>query len=1630
MLWALLGCLSGAYLRFVPVSLSQPDGSKPELFATGDEYYNWLHDKDGFTVKQNDAGWYVYLDRQDKDELVFTSWVAGRDNPAAKGLQPWTNLSPTRMGEIRKQASAQLRLSDSGRAPTSGTLNNLAIFIRFSDQSEYTQNISTYNAMFNGTTGNTMQSYFWEVSYNTLNIPTTYYPAPATTVISWQDSHPRAYYSPYSTSNTIGYNGDTERTDREFTLLVNAVNGVSAQVPTGLNLDGDGDGMVDNVCFIIQGGTDGWAELLWPHRWSIYDRSVYINSKRVYDFNFQLSDYLSTSGVGVLCHEMFHSLGAPDLYHYSYDGLVPVGPWDVMENDGNPPQHMSAYMKYRYGHWISEIPELTADGTYSLNALTSATNNCYKIASPNSGTEYFVVEYRRKTGTFENSLPGSGLLVYRVNPAYEGNADGPPDELYLYRPGGTTTVNGTVNSANYSAESGRTAINSTTNPTPFLTNGSAGGLNINTIGSAAGTTISFVLGNPIPGMPTCQISSPADGSGYDMNSTIPVNVTATDTDGTINNVRFYIDDVLKSTDSISPWTWNWNTAGYSAGSHIIKAIATDNSSNTATSIVTVTLLTPADEGFETGNFNAFAWNNSSAVPWTVQSSQKYSGTYAAKAGSIGNSASTTLSVTLNVTAAGDLSYFYKVSSESGYDYLRFYLDGVQQTQWAGEAGWAMQSHTVGTGLHTFAWTYSKDGSTTSGSDTAWLDHIIFPEFGAYYPPPRNLSAVGGDGFVNLSWQAPDGGVPTSYRIFKNGSELTTTTNLYYTDNAVTNGVNYSYYLTAVYSGGESDPTATVNATPNVVTSVTIGSGTSSTGTSAACPINVYYQSLHGQSVYTKAELNAAGATGPIQITQLGFNVTGLPTKVMPNFVVRMKHTTATNVAAWIDNSNLVTVYSGASYQPTATGWNMLNLTTPFTWNGTDNILVDTAFGLIGSYNASGIVQYTTVTSGYRYIRSDTVDQTSLFTGGSTATTRPNIKLTLAPLPTTPQISVSTISMAYGPVLLGSASTQSFSITNSGSGTLLGTITTPTGYTVALQGAKATSGIRDNGGKNSLPYSVGAGLSATFDLTFTPTEAIAYNGNVSISHNAEGAAKTIAVSGNGVVPLAVPFAEGFEAGMGGWILANGSQTNSWARGTATAHSGGYSLYVSNDGGTSNAYTLTSASVAHAYCNVSFPAGTESWKLRFAWKGQGEGTTTLYDYLRVYLAEDTVLPAAGTELSSGQLGTSYNLVADWQEVTLDIPAGVNGQNRRLVFSWRNDSSLGTLPPAAIDDIRIVPGSQSDAAVVIDNTVSVEPPAVTDPASNVINTSVEITGITATEGYALVITGYDSVEAPYENAGLDITITGLDFAGSTVAVGHDLGFIPLQISYRVGDGGSWNIVNNPGGWTASSVWLTLPSAKAEGDVYLAFPNSGENTLPVELSSFTAIINANSNVLLTWVTQSEDNCLGYHIFRNTTDGLDSAIDLQVLVQATNTSQQQVYAFEDTEIPGDGTYYYWLQSLEMDGGITYYGPISVLYSSGDGGSTPGIPLATELLNAYPNPFNPSTTIRYSVLLPGKMRMDIFNARGQKVRGFSAVHSQPGFYSIAWDGKDEQGRTAASGVYLYRMSIGDYHAVKRMVLSK
>lgn len=1013
-----------------------------------------------------------------------------------------------------------------------------------------------------------------------------------------------------------------------------------------------------------------------------------------------------------------------------------------------------------------------------------------------------------------------------------------------------------------------------------------------------------------PGLPVCTITSPASLSTILKGTTVSFNVTATDSDGSINRVDFYVDNVLKHTDYAAPYSWAWATSSEAVGQHILKAIAFDNVSNQTFAEVSVLLINQPNEGFESANFTAYPWTNNSTIPWTVQSSEKYAGTYAAKSGGITHSGTTTLSIALNVTQNDAISFYQKVSSESGYDFLRFFIDGVQQGEWSGTGVWTPQFYPVTAGLRTFSWTYSKDSADTAGSDCAWLDDIAFPPYAMYYAPPQNLAALGGNNVVNLSWSAPASGSPTGYMIYKNGSYLTTTTNLSYTDNAVTNGQSYQYYLIAAYTGGQSESTATVTATPNPVSYAEIGSGTATTTGSTASPINIYYKSLHGQSIYTKAELNAAGVFGPINITALGFYVVSRPNLALPNFLIRMKHTNDSNVANWQTSANLTTVYSSSSYLPTAGGYDMLTFSTPFIWNGIDNILVDTAFTMVATDTSSGTIRYNTLTNGYRYVRSDTASQTSIFTGGYTSTYRPNIRILVSEL-------------------------------------------------------------------------------ASVDI---------------------------------------PFAEGFENGLNNWEARNTGQTNYWMNGTATNHTGTRAVYITNNG-SNNAYTTNASSVTHLFRDVRFPSGTDSFKLRFVWKGQGEGASTFYDCLRVFLINPGDPLSAGTELSSGQLGNSYNLTDTWNEVTLDLPAGLNGLTRRLVFSWRNNASLGSQPPAAVDNIRIVLGNQSDAAVVIDDTVNITPPPVTIPGEGAVNLSLVITGLTEGTETVIVTTGYDSIDSPYENAGLDLVLSGAEFTGTTLNITHNLGFIPQQLAYRLGEG-AWNVVGNPGDWGTTTAYFSIPAAKAEGDLYIAFTNSSDGTLPLTLSAFQASIAYSGGVQLNWISATETGLLGYYLFRSETESLDNAALITELIPGSNTSTEQHYTYQDQEVLPSTQYYYWLQGVDLDGWVAYYGPISIVTDDSNGPGTPEIPLNTALIDNVPNPFNPETAIRYSVDAAAFVELEVYNSRGQLVRSHRASHHNAGYYTWYFDGRDEGGRELSSGVYYYRMTSDGQRFQRRMLLLK
>ena len=470
----------------LPVMRVQPSGDTLHCYVSGDEYFHRLHDADGYTIMLNpETGEYVYAFLQN-GVLVPTQYVPGQVNPAQVGITP--NLIPSDK-ELRRLH--QLWVVPEKYRPATpktigrnhGTMNNIVIFIRFANDVSFSSTSFTpiYNKFNDSTAGaSSMYNYFKKTSYNKLTVRTHFYPAPSgDVVLSYQDTHSRSYYQPYSATNPYGYVSDSDSRMREFALLENAVNWVNSNCPvdTSLNLDVDNDGLIDNVCFVVSGTYTGWSDLLWPHKWSLYDRYVYINNKRVYTFNFQLAGsgehYF---GVSTLCHEMTHTLGCPDIYHYNnYTNVSPGGSWDLMNSNQTPPQQTNSLFKYLYLNWFDSIPELTVAGTYTMQSLASGANHAYRIASANR-QQWYILEYRNPSDTFDSSIPGRGMLIWRYNESRDAdNADfdffDTPHELWLFRPNSAVdTINGTVAGAVFGVY-GRTEFDSTSNPHPYLSGG-------------------------------------------------------------------------------------------------------------------------------------------------------------------------------------------------------------------------------------------------------------------------------------------------------------------------------------------------------------------------------------------------------------------------------------------------------------------------------------------------------------------------------------------------------------------------------------------------------------------------------------------------------------------------------------------------------------------------------------------------------------------------------------------------------------------------------------------------------------------------------------------------------------------------------------------------------------------------------------------------------------------------------------------------------------------------------------------------------------------------------------------------------------------------------------------------------
>lgn len=135
---------------------------------------------------------------------------------------------------------------------------------------------------------------------------------------------------------------------------------------------------------------------------------------------------------------------------------------------------------------------------------------------------------------------------------------------------------------------------------------------------------------------------------------------------------------------------------------------------------------PIVEDFETGNYNRFPWQFAGNSNWSISQSSPFEGIYCSQSGTITDNQECSMYLTLNILSPSDISFYRKVSSETNYDFLYFYIDGQEKGKWSGEVPWGKVTYPVPEGTHRLSWKYKKDYSISTGSDKAWVDYIEWP----------------------------------------------------------------------------------------------------------------------------------------------------------------------------------------------------------------------------------------------------------------------------------------------------------------------------------------------------------------------------------------------------------------------------------------------------------------------------------------------------------------------------------------------------------------------------------------------------------------------------------------------------------------------------------------------------------------------------------------------------------------------------------------------------------------------------------------------------------------------------------------------------------------------------------------
>lgn len=378
-----------------PLQLFQPDGSKIEVYLRGDEWAHWYETPEGFSLVQNDNGFWTYAVDIKENQLIPGEVV---------GKYTQTGI-PLHLHPEREKPADTSPLPDITRTRDEFLLPLL--LIEFPDYSaQYSQeNFSDLmnSSGWNGT--GSFRDFYEEISYNQFH--------PTTAVDGW-----------FMAENNHDYYGANQGFINAVELVRKAVDEAEAAGMDFSQFDNDGDGWVDalNVVHAGPGAEEGGQTNIWSHKWSLSAADLEVQYDGVWIDSYTINPEIQFNTqvyIGVIAHEFGHALGLPDLYDTDYSssgignwGLMSGGSWGA--DGGSPwyPAHMCPWSKTELG-WI--IPIVIENDTSGLHIPPVETNPViYQINHSTDDSEYFMMENRQKRG-FDVNIYREGLLIWHMD---------------------------------------------------------------------------------------------------------------------------------------------------------------------------------------------------------------------------------------------------------------------------------------------------------------------------------------------------------------------------------------------------------------------------------------------------------------------------------------------------------------------------------------------------------------------------------------------------------------------------------------------------------------------------------------------------------------------------------------------------------------------------------------------------------------------------------------------------------------------------------------------------------------------------------------------------------------------------------------------------------------------------------------------------------------------------------------------------------------------------------------------------------------------------------------------------------------------------------------------------------------